>query len=68
MNKSLDEILEEHVELWLNWVENDKKSRDEASSYAERRKAAQMCEALVNKKYLLIGEIDVYFENQLKRS
>jgi len=68
MAKSLDTMISDLISLWMNWIQSDKKVRDISIDISERRKAAQECENLIGQKYLLIQEIDNYFDGILKRT
>ena len=62
------EPISDLIELWLKWIECDKKVRNSSIDIHERRIAAQECEKLINQKYTLIKKIDDYFDGILKRT
>lgn len=54
----MDEFITILVNLWFQWLANDKKARDTSLTLADRRLAAERCEAIVNEKYKIITKID----------
>jgi hypothetical protein len=50
------------VLVWLDWLKNDKISRDLNAPINLRAASGKKCEALIKKRYELIGFIDSFFE------
>ena len=64
LKKKPSEIIEEWTEMWLVWMKNNSVVRDETKSYKERRLAAEECERLIDKEYVLVEQFDQFFPNE----
>jgi len=56
------ELITELMEMWLDWMKQDKISHDTNLSYKVRRKAAEECEILINREYTITSQMDKFFE------
>lgn len=60
--KKPSKIIEEWVEMWIMWMKNNSKVKDENLDFKERRKAAEECEKLIDKEYILVEQFDNFFK------
>jgi hypothetical protein len=63
----MDKFVAQLVQLWFQWLKNDKKARDINLKMSQRCKAAEKCEEIINKKYEIISSINKYI-NEYSRT
>jgi hypothetical protein len=52
----------ELVELWIEWLKNDRVCRDTTQAAVLRRRSSEKCERLIKRRYELISIMDSYFK------
>ena len=58
------ELIGELTEMWLLWMRNNAIVRDETIPISERKLAAEECEKLIDKEYVITEQLDNYFNNE----
>ena len=61
-NKKFSELIIELTDMWLMWMKHNTISHDVNVSYELRRKSAEECEILINKEYLIVEQLDKFFD------
>lgn len=56
------DLITELMEMWLNWMKHDKISHNDNFSYKTRKESAVKCENLIDRKYLILNQLDIFFE------
>jgi hypothetical protein len=56
------ELIIELTETWIMWMKNNKTSHDVSISFELRRKSAEECEELIRREYLIVEQLDDFFE------
>ena len=63
MEKKFSELVEQLVSLWLEWMDLNAITTNENMSYADRRKSAERQEELTNNRYVIIQDLNNFFNN-----
>ena len=58
------QLVSELTEVWLLWMENNTKCRDESLSYEDRSCSVDRCEELVQKEYEIVEQMDSFFNHE----
>lgn len=61
-NMKFSELIVELTETWLLWMKHNTISHDSNIPNDLRRKSGEECEVLINREYLIVGQLDKIFE------
>ena len=61
-SKKFSELISDLVEMWMSWVKYNDITKSESISIKERSLACDKCEELIANEYLIVAQLDKYFE------
>lgn len=60
-NKKFSDLLTELTEVWILWMKFNTLCKNEDAPIKKRKEAAETCEELIDKRYVLIDQLDTFF-------
>jgi hypothetical protein len=66
-DKKFSDLIGDLVKMWISWMKNNNIVNDKNALIKDRKNAAIECEKLIKKEYLIVEQLDRYFDKCQKK-